>query len=628
MKHLALFFLFLAPAFTGFGQAKKPAVTRYLFQVNTQAITHLPVDTALAGSQMHQPLYPDFSSWSDLGNTGLPALINHYRPVREALNPLLFEGSDGYGTTTPNLEFYSANSPFSMLNYNSGGVADKNGQTLKALFARNLKNKGNITFLGKYMNSDGHFSNQKGNSSVFHVNYILNRKNYSLITGISRHSFGFAENGGLESDSDLGTSQAEFLGVNLSGADSKMSMLTWQGIQTASFHPGRKQKPTPAADSTRHDSLPVAYPVKNPIRISHTFRLSNISRRYTDTKSDSGFYRNTYSANGITNDSMKFLSFTNNISFLSDTLRAGKFPLLAQGGINPDFYRYQYADSASIGFGIGLNGKIRKEEPFSRMELAGTWYAAGYPAGDFNLSASWNFIPSKKEGGSEITVQLYTRGCSPDPIIQEYRSNHFNWSNDFFRQKESGLRLVWNIPRIKASLEGNLVTNKGWIYFDTLGLPAQLNGRMSVASLRGSKKFSAGIFRSSVSAMVQYSTSDKIRLPLFTGSTSTYLHHDILFPKTKGLLEVEYGFDLNYSTRFYGYAYMPATGVFYSENEKLLGNYPYLNVFVQMKVKRTRIFVEWCQTFADLLPEQSFAVLHYPSMRPHLKYGIYWHFYD
>jgi hypothetical protein len=73
---------------------------------------------------------------------------------------------------------------------------------------------------------------------------------------------------------------------------------------------------------------------------------------------------------------------------------------------------------------------------------------------------------------------------------------------------------------------------------------------------------------------------------------------------------------------------MPATGVFYSENEKLLGNYPYLNVFVQMKVKRTRIFVEWCQTFADLLPEQSFAVLHYPSMRPHLKYGIYWHFYD
>jgi hypothetical protein len=168
----------------------------------------------------------------------------------------------------------------------------------------------------------------------------------------------------------------------------------------------------------------------------------------------------------------------------------------------------------------------------------------------------------------------------------------------------------------------------GRIYFDTLGLPAQLNTRMTVFSFGGSKEFKAGAFRSSISGLVQYSTSDKIRLPLFAGSTSTYMHHEITFPKTGGAIQVEYGIDLSYSTDFYGYAYMPATGVFFGQDEKVLGNYPNLSAFVQMKVKRTRVFVEWCQTFADLLPEQSFAVLHYPSMRPHLKYGIYWHFYD
>lgn len=149
-----------------------------------------------------------------------------------------------------------------------------------------------------------------------------------------------------------------------------------------------------------------------------------------------------------------------------------------------------------------------------------------------------------------------------------------------------------------------------------------------VFSARGSKEFTAGPFRSSITALVQYSTSDKIRLPLFAGSTSTFMHHDISFPKTGGAIQIEYGLDLSYSTSFYGYAYMPATGIFFAENEKELGNYPYLNLFAQMKVKRTRVVVQWCQTFADILPEQSFAVLHYPSMRPHLKYGIYWHFYD
>jgi len=628
MKNLALSILILAFAIPAFSQKTKTEVTRFDYQVNTQTKTGQPVDTTLAGSQIHHPLYSSFSSWSDLGNTGLPALINQYRPVREALNPLIFEGIDGYGVNSNDLIFYSTQSPFSLLNYNSGGTADKNGQTIKALFARNIKKRDNITVLGSYYNSAGHFSNQNCNSSVIKANYLLKRKNYNLITGFSRNSFNFSENGGLKSDEDLKTYLPSTISVNLTGAVTKMSILTLQGVQSGSINIGRKNTGIAnPPDSTVRDSVPPSPKIKS-LHISHLFRISELSRKYSDLSADAVFYQNTYTATGAAKDSIRFLTWTNEINLRSDTVLIGKHPVVVIGGINPDFYRYRFEDNITNGYSFGLNGKISERDQFSYAELAGKWIMAGYPAGDYHLAAKYSLIPGKQVDGSEISFELFARGCSPDPVIRSYQSGHFGWHNDFSRQHEAGLTVDFKIPLIRSEITANLISNKGWIYFDTLGLPAQLNDRMNVFSLKGSKEFKAGVFRSSISALVQYSTSDKIRLPLFVGSTSTFIHHDISFPSTGGAMQLEYGFDLSFTSAFYGYAYMPATGIFFAENQKILGNYPYLNVFAQIKVKRTRLFVAWCETFADLLPEESFAVLHYPSMRPHLKYGIYWHFYD
>jgi len=642
MKIPALLILLLTASFPLFSQkTKKSEVTRFHYQVNTRISTPQPMDTTLPGSQRHHALYSTFGSWSGLGNNGLPALINQYRPVRNALNPKLFEGFDAYGVNSPDLIFYSSNSPYSLLRYSSGGTADKNGQTIGAIFARNLKNKSNITITGNYINSEGHFASQKCNSSMIRANYLLNRKNYSLVTGIARYSFGFAENGGLESDEELtNASFPNLISVNLSAAATKINFLSWQGVQT--WTPGKKHSnpsPSPAnnlkQDSLKPDSLPMPRPavidstVKSPgLRLVHTFRIANVTRKYSDAKPDTSFYQNTYSDDRITRDSMKFLSWINDISLLTDTIHIGTHPVLIKGGLNPEFFRYQFEDSINYGYSLGLNGSIVRKGLYTSLGFSGNWVAAGYNPGDFNVTASYSLIPGQRPDGSEISLEVFTRGCSPDPVIRYYRSNHFRWSNDFARQFESGLKIRWNIPAAKASLGANITTNKGWVYFDPEGLPAQLNDRMTVFSLRGTKDFAAGAFRSTLSALAQYSTSDKIRLPWFAGSTSTYMHHDINFKSTGGKLEVEYGLDLDFTTGFLGYAYMPATGIFYAENEKVLGNYPGLNVFAQMKVKRTRIFVAWCETFADLLPQESFAVLHYPSMRPHLKYGFYWHFYD
>jgi hypothetical protein len=636
----------LALTCNGFAQNTGQEVVKFRYRLPTQDSSRLVVDTLLSGSQIHHPFFKTFGSWSELGNTGLPALINQYRPVRKAINPILFEGFDGYGLSSTELDFYSAKSPFSLLNYNSGGTSDKNGQTISALFAKNLKNNGNISVMGDYFNSDGHFSKQKGNASRMYINYILNRKNYSLITGVSRFSFGFAENGGIKEDEKLATTQASFLPVNLSGAASKASILAIQGVQTAVFYPGRK-KPVQilpdsvaAADSAAlpnlaaadslyvPDSLLTGKEFGKPLKIMHQFRLRDIQRRYSDVAADAGFYTNTYSENKITKDSVRFLTFTNDICAVYDSVRIGRFPMNLKGGISPDVYRYLRADSVNYGFSLGLNGAMSLKVNSFGVDVSGRWDAAGFTSGDYDLQAGVSLLPNGKKTVPIVRLEFKARGSSPDPMIRNYTSNHFTWTNDFLRQHETGITGLVEFPSRKASISAGLVTNTNRIYFDTLGLPAQLQGSMAVYFAKGTKEFRAGPLRSTITALVQYTGSDAIRLPLFAGSASTFMHHDIHFKLTGGELQIEYGFDLYYNTAFYGYGYMPATGAFINEDVKVLGNYPLLNVFGQMKVKRTRVFVAWCQTFADMLPQQSFAVLHYPSMRPHLKYGLYWHFYD
>ena len=52
------------------------------------------------------------------------------------------------------------------------------------------------------------------------------------------------------------------------------------------------------------------------------------------------------------------------------------------------------------------------------------------------------------------------------------------------------------------------------------------------------------------------------------------------------------GFDLYYNTSYYANAYMPSLAVFYQQKEKMLGNHPYVDVFLNVRLKRGQVFSE------------------------------------
>ncbi len=73
---------------------------------------------------------------------------------------------------------------------------------------------------------------------------------------------------------------------------------------------------------------------------------------------------------------------------------------------------------------------------------------------------------------------------------------------------------------------------------------------------------------------------------------------------------------------------MPATRSFYLQDEKKIGNYVYMDVFVNLMIKRFRIFVKYQHLNALWSENQYYTVPHYPMQGNIFKYGISWSFYD
>jgi hypothetical protein len=78
---------------------------------------------------------------------------------------------------------------------------------------------------------------------------------------------------------------------------------------------------------------------------------------------------------------------------------------------------------------------------------------------------------------------------------------------------------------------------------------------------------------------------------------------------------------------YHPYSYMPATGRFYRQ-ELTTGNYPFVNVFLNFKVKRTRVFLMFDHLNAGKTGYNYDMIPGYPMNIRMFRYGLAWTFYD
>ena len=73
---------------------------------------------------------------------------------------------------------------------------------------------------------------------------------------------------------------------------------------------------------------------------------------------------------------------------------------------------------------------------------------------------------------------------------------------------------------------------------------------------------------------------------------------------------------------------MPSTGKFFRQDEDEAGNYPIINVFLNVKLKRTRIFVMVDHLNSGYMGYDYFMTPSYPMNIRMIRYGLAWTFYN
>jgi len=207
--------------------------------------------------------------------------------------------------------------------------------------------------------------------------------------------------------------------------------------------------------------------------------------------------------------------------------------------------------------------------------------------------------------------------------MMRYGSAHFIWDNEFRNIDNFEVMLDYNGKRsfnVKAVL--NYYT--GYTYFDAMALPRQLTDQLLVGSIFIDKSFSWGGFNHRHQILLQKPTSDMIHLPLLAYGNTTYYQNAFF----NNELKFQLGWDFTYTDRFYGDAYMPATGIFYNQHEEKIGQFPFLDAFVNLKIKRTRFTFQYTNALAGLAGTDYFKAYRYPTFGARFKFGLAWTFYN
>lgn len=653
MKRYCLYILFvlLSSVMQGQGDTIGPVhITRmYALSDDYSEVVKVDFDTLIGGFQEYRLADKLTPLYNSLGNYGLP--LQEIDFFRRNSNPdqYLYRFLGPYMHHTGNSIFIDTQVPFTELRFNFGGPRSLAEQTLSVRHSQNVNRYLNIGLDLDVVNSLGQYSYQSTDNKAFtfHSSYLGTRYRAFAAWSLNNHTrlenggiiFEDAEVTGIDDPSFLEGYDTRDVPVNLGRLSSAESVLKNRNLLLV-----QRLRIGGGGNTEKADSAKVETNRGVEGTFSHILTLDKTRSSYTDNMPFGGYYDTAYISNDTnslpTNDSLFFRVLKNTIRFDFGTSEAARFKLGIGVGIRNEMNLYSqvvptydslFADTATWNNSSNaVIGSIynRIGDKFG-WEAQGELYITGYRAGDLIFKGS--ITKSFGEGGDAAFIRgrgLFS-SSTPSWWQNNWGSNHFAWTNQFSKEIRAEAGGDLSIPgfRFNLSADYGLITN--YIYFGRDAVPVQYDGSISLLTVRLNKNFVFWKMHFNNRFILQsVSHAEIIPLPLFAGKSSLFFDHEFNFKSTGGKLQVEIGVEAIYHTSYYAPAYMPATGTYYNQERTKIGNYPFANVFVNLKLKRTRIFVSFDHVNQGLTGYNYFMSAGYPMPVRTLKYGVAWTFYN
>ena len=599
----------------------------WLFNDENHSLKRTNIDTSLNSFQIINPVYQKSISNSFLGNVGLANRSNIYSDRVDG-DFIFINSYNNYLFKSNNIPYYNTKKPFTNISYKSGS---KKEQILSLIHTQNINRYFNIAINYKLISSEGHYLRQKttNNSLALSSSFIKNK--YALHTNFIVNKINVFENGGIIDDYYLTDTTVNDKEVNVKLPESQTNFNEKNFTLIQQYFLDNNSK------NNFISKLKASLFYKFNYNSDYKLYLDDKSPIYTDPvindTSVFNYYQNTFNKS-LTYDSVYYNKFTNTAGF--------KFGGNNSLGLNL-FYTYLKSKYYYFNIDTLFNNSRSKniENKFLTISIynnvlsglsftiTGNYYFEGYYKNNYLIEYELKKIFSNANKPTILSISGLYQNKRYDYFLNNFCSNHFKWNNNFNNKKENKIHLLYNDAYRKLKLGVNIEQTNNLVYFDKEAMPLQNNDVINIYSAFVDKKFTLKKFNLLNRIVYQYSDNDKvIPLPMISLYESLYYENLIKFNITHGKMFTQIGFDVYYNTKFYAPAYMPSLAQFYLQEEKQIGGYPYIDLFLNFKVKRARIFFKIQHINSGLIKREYFTVLHYPMNERSIKFGLSWSFYD
>ena len=599
-------------------------------------------------SYLHLPMRDVLNDYS-ISNTGNSNLIS---PVQSRVyfarkKPTDFIFADAYAPyiiTPQQVKFYHTTTPYSTIAYKKGFVTNLGQNDISFSFTGNVSRRTNLGMTIDYLNSYGRYANQEGKTVFGSVFGSYNGDHYSLQAAFTWNTLKNFENGGLQNVNDLqGLLKHEDMPVKMQGM-SGLRYLSgylnhYYSICVERERKVNYRKRNDEGAWEKKDSIKIEYVPVTTFR--HIFEVNDATKRYVE-KDAQGFYPNTYYNQKSTADSAACLSIKNTLSVtfeeefntwlkfgatvyaMNETQRhLSLLPIYSDSvGLPPDIiFENRWTNNTYIGGALYKNRGKHIHYGFD-----GNVCLVGYKLGEFQVNG--HIDGGFKLGKDSLTIaaKAFFRNETPDYYLQRYRSNHYEWDNDFNKQYRLhiGGEIAYPTKWVKSKLNVSFENITQHIYFDTDGTPKQLDGSIQVLAADLQLNLTTPWFNLDNSVVYQMSSSDKMPLPTLVMYNNLYYHGTWV-----KVLDVQIGVDMRFFTKYYAPVLNPALGQFCVQNDVQIGNYPVMSAYANFYVRKLRLklFAQFQHFNASFMNKQYFEMPDYPMAPGMFRAGLSWHFY-
>ncbi|MEM6892909.1 MAG: putative porin [Bacteroidota bacterium] len=511
------------------------------------------------------------------------------------------------------------------------------GQLLDALLTFNMSPQLNLSVAFKGFRSLGQYRFDQTQSGNFRTSLSYNGPNgrYNLRAHIAAQDLESEENGGISDRTQFEEGEEDFddrfrLDVLYTDANTRILGKRYYFDQTYKVLRSKK-------DSTERKA--------KSLYLGHEFNYETKFFQFTQTSAQTAFGSDPFTVPIA--DRARLKTMFNRVSLGFEGKALGNL----SGNISHYNYNYFFnsiiiTDAGTIqnqltGDEIAVGGKYTNN--FGRLRLSGdvTYNITGELGGSqINALAQYDI-----NEGNTLVSGLNISSRLPDFNFLLFQSDYqnFNWQNDstFEKIQSSTISLGW-LSKKYGNLNVEYSALDNYTYFQSTITDEQLQtGEFATAYVRPFqtaatvnhlrvKYFKEIRWRKWALAntiLYQNVTQDEqvLNVPELVTRNTLYFSSDVF----KKAMYIQTGVNFKYFTSYNMDAYHPLLGEFYIQNREEFGGFPMLDVFINAKVRQTRIYLKAEHLNSLFTTEPSFyAAPEYPYRDFVIRFGLVWNFFS